>query len=41
MDGRNSYDVAAARQPEFHAAAAEGVAAAKAEYDNKRGQKTG
>ena len=42
FDGRqNSYDVAAARQPEFHAAAADGVAAAKAEYDNKRGQKTG
>ena len=42
FDGRqNSYDVAAARQPEFHVAATDGVAAAKAEYDNKRGQKTG
>ena len=39
VDGRQtSYDVAAARQPEFHAAARDGVAAAKAEYEGGRKQ---
>ena len=38
---QTSYDEAATRQPEFRAAAMEGVAAAKADYEDKRKQKTG